>query len=72
MLLMAVLQHCPNGDGLRSVDAPRAAQPWMLDPGRENPGSLRGESPRPGRERIALNAEDTGTRNTTSTEGRTA
>ncbi|MEL5956486.1 CHAT domain-containing protein [Streptomyces sp. CLV115] len=39
-LLMAVFHHCLNAEGLSPVDALRAAQLWMLDPGRENPGSL--------------------------------
>lgn len=41
-LLMAVFHHCLNAEGLSPVDALRAAQLWMLDPGRENPGSLSG------------------------------
>ncbi|MFJ1624347.1 CHAT domain-containing protein [Streptomyces sp. NPDC088190] len=42
-LLMAVFHHYLNAEGLSPVDALRAAQLWMLDPGRENPGSLGGE-----------------------------
>ncbi|MBB5121294.1 hypothetical protein AF335_18210 [Streptomyces eurocidicus] len=57
-LLMAVFHHHLAVDGLSPVDALRAAQSWMLDPHRENPGSLRGdllrEMARPGRERTAL------------------
>ncbi|MFE6668056.1 CHAT domain-containing protein [Streptomyces sp. NPDC057697] len=41
-LLMAVFHHHLNAEGLSPVDALRAAQLWMLDPGRENPGSLGG------------------------------
>ncbi|MEV5201205.1 CHAT domain-containing protein [Streptomyces sp. NPDC053720] len=41
-LLMAVFHHHLNVEGLSPVDALRAAQLWMLDPGRENPGSLSG------------------------------
>ncbi|MES9506295.1 CHAT domain-containing protein [Streptomyces sp. NPDC000609] len=41
-LLMAVFHHYLNAEGLSPVDALRAAQLWMLDPGRENPGSLSG------------------------------
>ncbi|MFJ1546094.1 CHAT domain-containing protein [Streptomyces sp. NPDC088246] len=56
-LLMAVFHHYLNVEGLSPVDALRAAQLWMLDPGRENPGSLRGdllrEMRRPGLDRIA-------------------
>ncbi|WP_229854441.1 CHAT domain-containing protein [Streptomyces filipinensis] len=57
-LLMAVFHHYLNVAGHSPVDALRAAQLWMLDPRRENPGSLRGEllreMRRPGLERIAL------------------
>ncbi|MCL8014256.1 CHAT domain-containing protein [Streptomyces sp. AS02] len=42
-LLMAVFHHHLTVDGLSPVDALRAAQRWMLDPHRENPGSLGGE-----------------------------
>ncbi|MEU9564002.1 CHAT domain-containing protein [Streptomyces sp. NPDC048161] len=41
-LLMAVFHHYLNAEGLSPVDALRTAQLWMLDPGRENPGSLSG------------------------------
>lgn len=41
-LLMAVFHHYLNVEGLSPVDALRAAQLWMLDPGHENPGSLSG------------------------------
>lgn len=57
-LLMAVFHHHLVVDGLSPVDALRAAQSWMLDPHRENPGSLRGdllrEAERPGLDRTAL------------------
>jgi CHAT domain-containing protein len=57
-LLMAVFHHRLAVDGLSPVDALRAAQLWMLDPRRENPGSLRGELlrqlDRPDLDRIAL------------------
>ncbi|OIJ97073.1 CHAT domain-containing protein [Streptomyces monashensis] len=57
-LLMAVFHHYVNVDGLSPVDALRAAQLWMLDPKRENPGSLHGQLlrqiRRPGLERVAL------------------
>ncbi|MEV6957433.1 CHAT domain-containing protein [Streptomyces sp. NPDC051183] len=57
-LLMAVFHHHLVVDGFSPVDALRAAQLWMLDPGRENPGSLQGdllrEMGRPGLERTAL------------------
>lgn len=57
-LLMAVFHHYLTVDGLSPVDALRAAQLWMLDPLRENPGSLRGdllrEMGQPGLERTAL------------------
>ncbi|MFE4368190.1 CHAT domain-containing protein [Streptomyces sp. NPDC056835] len=57
-LLMAVFHHHLTVDGLSPVDALRAAQLWMLDPRRENPGSLRGEllrqMDRPDLDRIAL------------------
>ncbi|AUG75841.1 CHAT domain-containing protein [Kitasatospora sp. MMS16-BH015] len=42
-LLMAVFHHHLNVDRLSPVDALRAAQLWMLDPQRQNPGCLRGE-----------------------------
>ncbi|MGW6054276.1 CHAT domain-containing protein [Streptomyces sp. NPDC055189] len=41
-LLMAVFHHYLNTEGLSPVDALRAAQLWMLDPGRRNPPSLGG------------------------------
>ncbi|WP_431983547.1 CHAT domain-containing protein [Streptomyces qinglanensis] len=41
-LLMAVFHHYVTVDGLGPADALRAAQLWMLDPDRKNPGSLRG------------------------------
>ncbi|MGX1135187.1 hypothetical protein RKD49_007377 [Streptomyces glaucescens] len=57
-LLMAVFHHHLTVDRLSPVDALRAAQLWMLDPERENPGSLHGEllrqMRRPGLERIAM------------------
>ncbi|MER7189821.1 CHAT domain-containing protein [Streptomyces flaveolus] len=57
-LLMAVFHHHLTVDGLSPVDALRAAQLWMLDPHRENPGSLVGEllreTERPGLDRIPL------------------
>ncbi|MET8824407.1 CHAT domain-containing protein [Streptomyces sp. NPDC004610] len=39
-LMMAVFHHHVSVAGLSPVDALRAAQMWMLDPGRKNPGSL--------------------------------
>ncbi|MFG2335686.1 CHAT domain-containing protein [Streptomyces yangpuensis] len=57
-LLMAVFHHHLVVGRLSPVDALRAAQLWMLDPHRENPGSLRGdllrETGQPGLERTAL------------------
>lgn len=57
-LLMAVFHHHLTVDGLSAVDALRAAQRWMLDPHRENPGSLSGEllrqMQRPDLDRISL------------------
>ncbi|WP_330307945.1 MULTISPECIES: CHAT domain-containing protein [unclassified Streptomyces] len=57
-LLMAVFHHHLTVDGLSPVDALRAAQLWMLDPCRQNPGSLRGEllrqMERPDLDRISL------------------
>ncbi|WP_106981007.1 CHAT domain-containing protein [Streptomyces fulvoviolaceus] len=57
-LLMAVFHHYLTIDGLSPVDALRAAQRWMLDPHRENPGSLSGEllrqMRRPDLDRISL------------------
>ncbi|MEE1824019.1 CHAT domain-containing protein [Streptomyces sp. BE20] len=56
-LLMAVFHHYLNVDRLSPVDALGAAQRWMLDPDRRNPGSLHGdllrEMDRPGLDRIA-------------------
>ncbi|WP_405408218.1 CHAT domain-containing protein [Streptomyces decoyicus] len=46
-LLMAVFHHHLTVEGLSPVDALRAAQLWMLDPRRENPGSLSGVLLRP-------------------------
>ncbi|WP_405808788.1 CHAT domain-containing protein [Streptomyces sp. NBC_01520] len=42
-LMMGVFHHCLAVDGLSPVDALRAAQMWMLDPHRRNPGSLAGK-----------------------------
>ncbi|MFF4036455.1 CHAT domain-containing protein [Streptomyces sp. NPDC001816] len=57
-LLMAVFHHHLTVEGLSPVDALRAAQLWMLDPHRTNPGSLGGELlrqlARPDLGRIAL------------------
>ncbi|MFI2506179.1 CHAT domain-containing protein [Streptomyces sp. NPDC018972] len=57
-LMMAVFHHHLTVDGLGPADALRAAQLWMLDPHRENPGSLDGEllreMERPGLDRIPL------------------
>ncbi|MFI2424348.1 CHAT domain-containing protein [Streptomyces sp. NPDC018955] len=39
-LMMAVFHHYVSVEGLSPVDALRAAQMWMLDPHREDPGSL--------------------------------
>ncbi|SOD82536.1 CHAT domain-containing protein [Streptomyces sp. Ag109_G2-15] len=80
-LLMAVFHHHLTVDGLSPVDALRAAQLWMLDPHRTNPGSLGGELlrqlERPDLDRIALwaafihqghpGAARTGTRGETAT-----
>ncbi|MFE9632005.1 CHAT domain-containing protein [Streptomyces sp. NPDC006463] len=41
-LMMAVFHHYLTVDGLSPVDALHVAQMWMLDPERENPGSLSG------------------------------
>lgn len=41
-LMMAVFHHYLTVEGLSPVDALRAAQAWMLNPRRENPGSLDG------------------------------
>ncbi|MFJ2420607.1 CHAT domain-containing protein [Streptomyces brevispora] len=57
-LLMTVFHHYLNAGGLSPVDALRAAQLWMLDPGRENPGPLGGvllrQAERPDLDRIPL------------------
>ncbi|MFC9233422.1 CHAT domain-containing protein [Streptomyces decoyicus] len=57
-LLMAVFHHHLTVEGLSPVDALRAAQLWMLDPRRENPGSLSGvllrQLERPDLDRIPL------------------
>ncbi|WP_405757497.1 CHAT domain-containing protein [Streptomyces sp. NBC_01420] len=57
-LLMAVFHHYLNTEGLSPVDALRAAQLWMLDPGRANPGPLAGvllrQAERPDLDRIPL------------------
>ncbi|AZQ38073.1 CHAT domain-containing protein [Streptomyces cyaneochromogenes] len=57
-LLMAVFHHHLTVEGLSPVDALRATQQWMLDPHRENPGSLGGEllrqMRRPDLDRISL------------------
>ncbi|MCX5299787.1 CHAT domain-containing protein [Streptomyces sp. NBC_00193] len=39
-LMMAVFHHYLTVEGLSPVDALHSAQSWMLDPERENPGSL--------------------------------
>ncbi|MFJ9820653.1 CHAT domain-containing protein [Streptomyces sp. NPDC101151] len=41
-LMMAVSHHCLSVEGHSPADALRAAQMWMLDPHRRNPGSLGG------------------------------
>ncbi|MFG2335684.1 CHAT domain-containing protein [Streptomyces yangpuensis] len=41
-LMMAVFHHYLTVDGLSPVDALHFAQMWMLDPDRQNPGSLDG------------------------------
>ncbi|MEU9112327.1 CHAT domain-containing protein [Streptomyces sp. NPDC048483] len=57
-LLMAVFHHYVAAEGRSPVDALRAAQMWMLDPHRENPGSLTGEllreMRRPGLDRLPI------------------
>ncbi|MGO4430735.1 CHAT domain-containing protein, partial [Streptomyces sp. MCAF7] len=57
-LMMAVFHHYLTVEGQGPADALRAAQLWMLDPGRENPGSLTGallrEIRRPGLERLPV------------------
>ncbi|MGW1071203.1 CHAT domain-containing protein [Streptomyces sp. NPDC002537] len=42
-LMMAVFHHYLTVEGQGPADALRSAQLWMLDPDRENPGSLTGE-----------------------------
>ncbi|MEV7215773.1 CHAT domain-containing protein [Kitasatospora cineracea] len=42
-VLMAVFHHYLNEDRLSPAEALRAAQLWMLDPQRSNPGSLHGD-----------------------------
>ncbi|WP_043486378.1 CHAT domain-containing protein [Streptomyces bingchenggensis] len=58
MLMMAVFHHYLTVEGQGPADALRAAQLWMLDPDRENPGSLTGELlreiRRPGLERLPV------------------
>ncbi|MGE7384486.1 CHAT domain-containing protein [Streptomyces sp. NPDC004126] len=41
-LMMAVFHHYLTVEGLSPVDALHVARMWMLDPGRQNPGSLSG------------------------------
>ncbi|MFF4422400.1 CHAT domain-containing protein [Streptomyces sp. NPDC001549] len=41
-LMMAVFHHYLTVEGMSPVDALHAAQMWMLDPERQNPGSLSG------------------------------
>ncbi|MEV5983125.1 CHAT domain-containing protein [Streptomyces sp. NPDC052114] len=57
-LMMAVFHHYLHVEGHSPADALRAAQMWMLDPDRKNPGSLRGallrEMDRPGLERLPV------------------
>lgn len=57
-LMMAVFHHYLAVEGQGPADALRAAQLWMLDPDRENPGSLsdemRREMRRPGLERLPV------------------
>ncbi|MER6996707.1 CHAT domain-containing protein [Streptomyces sp. NPDC000410] len=57
-LMMTVFHHHLAVEGLSPADALRAAQMWMLDPGRRNPGTLSGEllreMARPGLERPAI------------------
>ncbi|MEV8351114.1 CHAT domain-containing protein [Streptomyces niveus] len=57
-LLMTVFHHYLNSERLSPVDALRAAQLWMLDPGRENPGAIGGvllrQAERPDLDRIPL------------------
>ncbi|MER8072664.1 CHAT domain-containing protein [Streptomyces sp. NPDC094034] len=58
VLLMAVFHHYVAVEGRSPVDALRAAQLWMLDPHRTNPGSLSGdllrELGRPGLDRLSV------------------
>ncbi|MEV6422045.1 CHAT domain-containing protein [Streptomyces sp. NPDC051662] len=58
VLLMAVFHHYVAVEGRSPVDALRAAQLWMLDPHRKNPGSLSGdllrELGRPGLDRLSV------------------
>ncbi|OON80529.1 CHAT domain-containing protein [Streptomyces tsukubensis] len=42
-LMMVVFHHYVSVEGFSPVDALRAAQLWMLDPHRQNPGSLGGD-----------------------------
>ncbi|MFF5858331.1 CHAT domain-containing protein [Streptomyces sp. NPDC012751] len=57
-LMMAVFHHYLTVEGQAPADALRAAQLWMLDPHREDPGSLTGELlreiRRPGLERLPV------------------
>lgn len=57
-LMMAVFHHYLTVEGQGPADALRAAQLWMLDPDRKNPGSLTGallrEIRRPGLERLPV------------------
>lgn len=57
-LMMAVFHHYVAVEGRSPVDALRAAQMWMLDPDRENPGTLSGEllreMERPGLDRLPI------------------
>ncbi|MFG2555309.1 CHAT domain-containing protein [Streptomyces sp. NPDC048581] len=57
-LMMAVFHHYLAVEGQGPADALRAAQLWMLDPDRTNPGSLTGEllreMRRPGLERLSV------------------
>ncbi len=57
-LLMVVFHHYLAVEKYSPVDALRAAQLWMLDPHRENPGSLSGELlreiERPGLDRLPV------------------
>lgn len=57
-LMMAVFHHYLAVEGQGPADALRAAQLWMLDPDRKNPGSLGGgllrEIQRPGLDRLPV------------------